>query len=247
MQQCGQTFTQIAKNQSTLEIRRGEVVFPIKNSLFRKKIPPIRVFSDVSFALMCGECVGIIGDSGCGKTTCLRCLCRLQKLSFGEVFLDGQPIWDIPRTQFCRRVQIVFQCSCHALNPLHNVQTILNEPLQLHFKKMNQLQRIERITSLLSAVQLDNNLLKRMPHELSGGQRQRIAIARSLAVDPDFLLCDEIVSALDAVVQREILTLIENLRQTRNIGVLFVSHNNSAVASLCDKVYNFSTPLEKLP
>jgi ABC-type dipeptide/oligopeptide/nickel transport system ATPase subunit len=221
-------------------MRRGFAEFSAGGTFFRRKATAVHVFSELSFVVRRGECIGLVGESGCGKTTCLRCLCGLQKLSAGEILLDGQPLCRISRRQFCRRVQIIFQCPYDALNPLQTVESILTEPLQLHFPKMKRTQRQDRMVELLSAVQLNENLLQRKPGALSGGQRQRLAIARSLAVKPDFLLCDEVVSALDAAIQGEILELIGTLRRKTGLGVLFVSHNRAAAAILCDKIYNFS-------
>jgi ABC-type glutathione transport system ATPase component len=198
---------------------------------------PQRVVHDISFALKQGECLGLVGESGSGKTTLARCLMRLQPIEHGHIELDGT---ELSRAQGAelrrlrRRFQMVFQDPYSSLNPARTIAQTLLEPLRVH--GLHRGREAERVRELLAAVALPESVLERYPAQFSGGQRQRIAIARALAVEPELLLCDECVSALDVSVQAQILNLLKDLQARLGLTLIFISHDLSVIRFMADHV-----------
>jgi peptide/nickel transport system ATP-binding protein len=221
---------------SSLEIRGGTVRFAGPPRFFHRPTAPVLALDGVSLKICRGECWGLVGESGSGKTTLGFALARLQKLNAGAVLLDGVPAQSFARRVFCRRVQLVFQSPQDAINPRRTVDQTLQEPLRLHFPSWKRKQREERVAELLSAVQLPPSLRNKFSANLSGGQRQRVAIARSLAVEPEFLICDEVVSALDAAIRGGVIQLLRTVQTTCRLGLLFISHDLQLVSRLCSHV-----------
>ncbi len=217
--------------------------YPIYGGLFRHKLGDVKAVDDVSFEIREGEVLGLVGESGCGKSTLGRTLIRLQPATSGEASLAGESIFakrgrDLKRMR--RRMQIIFQDPVSSLNPRMPVNDIIGEGLVAQADAENGWKdrkvRDKRIGDYLERVGLRRDYARRFPHEFSGGQRQRIGIARALALDPDFVVCDEPVSALDVSIQSQILNLLLDLRQEFNLTYLFIAHNLSVVQYLSDRV-----------
>ena len=193
----------------------------------------------VSFSIGRGEIVGLVGESGSGKTTTGRSIIRLAPISGGEIFYEGKKISDLPNADFMpyrKKIQMIFQDPFNSLNPRMNILQIISEPLGIHFRQMTRSQRRARVAELLETVGLSPDHMQRYPHEFSGGQRQRIGIARALAVEPEFVICDEPVSALDVSVQAQIVNLLEDLRAKFGIAMLFIAHDIAVVEYLSDRI-----------
>ena len=198
----------------------------------------VRAVDDVSFRIDSGETVGLVGESGCGKSTIGRTILKLVEPSGGKLFFEGRNIFDIDRSErraMRREMGIVFQNPYSSLNPRMNVLQIVGEPLKTH-EKINGAQLRKKVLELLEQVGLKPEHLNRFPHQFSGGQRQRIAIARSLALDPKFLVLDEPTSALDVSVQAQVLNLIRNLQQRKNLTYLFITHDLHVVKHIADRI-----------
>lgn len=197
------------------------------------------VVDGVTFTLGHGEALGLVGQSGCGKSTLARTLVGLHPVCSGRIRLCGQPLPARPdraeRLQLSRRVQMVFQDASGALSPRRTVEEILREPMDVHGVG-DRTARLRRASELLSWVGLSPDMLRRFPHELSGGQRQRLGLARSLILEPDVLIADEPVSALDVLVQARILDLFERVRAELGTAIVFISHDLAVVSSLCSRI-----------
>lgn len=203
--------------------RRGEVVKAVDN---------------VSFQLYPGETFGVVGESGSGKSTLGRALIGLEKLSEGSVRFGGRDVHGMNRAEtkaFKRKAQIIFQDPSASLNPKKNIEQILAEPFEIHALEKGKARR-EKMISLLKLVDLEEYFLSRFPHELSGGQKQRIGIARALALEPDLMICDEAVSALDVSVQAQVLNLMKDLQKELGLTYFFISHNLNVVYQISDRV-----------
>lgn len=193
---------------------------------------------DISFEIMRGETFGVVGESGCGKSTLGRTLIRLLKPTDGHIYLEGQDIAALKGPelkQMRKKAQIIFQDPSACLNPRRTVKQILMEPFEIHQMK-GQVDVEARIMELLQLVGLDTYHLSRYPHELSGGQKQRIGIARALALEPDIIICDEAVSALDVSVQAQVLNLLQELKEKLGLTYFFISHNLNVVYQVSDRV-----------
>ncbi|MDH3405218.1 MAG: ATP-binding cassette domain-containing protein, partial [Acidobacteriota bacterium] len=225
-------------SQPLLAVRDLAVHFRARGWLSRAA-PAAKAVDGVSFDVYRGQALGLVGESGCGKTTTGRALLRLVEITAGEVLFDGSDL-AAPRGRELRRLrrrfQMIFQDPYGSLNPRLRVETILTEPMAVHGIGRDRAQRRERAAALLAEVDLEPGHLRRFPHEFSGGQRQRIAIARALAVDPDFLVCDECVSALDVSVQAQVLNLLKDLQERRGLTYLFISHDLSVVKFMADMI-----------
>ncbi|MBB4256336.1 MULTISPECIES: ABC transporter ATP-binding protein [unclassified Bradyrhizobium] len=213
--------------------------FPVKSGLFGRKSEFVYAVDGVSFEIARGETLSLVGESGCGKSTVGRAILRLFDITAGQVILDGQRIDDAhPGTmrQMRRRVQVVFQDPFSSLNPRMRVRDILAEPIR-NFGLAKSAEDLEvRVTSLIDTVRLPREALNRRPHEFSGGQRQRIGIARALAAEPELIVCDEAVSALDVSVKAQIVNLLQDLQSEFGLALLFISHDLAIVEHMTHRV-----------
>ncbi|MDO5408068.1 MAG: ATP-binding cassette domain-containing protein [Eubacteriales bacterium] len=203
-----------------------------------RKAPPVKAVDDVSFSIMKGETFGVVGESGCGKSTLGRTLIRLLDSTEGHIYLSGEDIAGMRGSQLKqmrKKAQIIFQDPSACLNPRRTVKQILMEPFEIH-NMTGQMDVDARIMELLNLVGLDAYHLSRYPHELSGGQKQRIGIARALALEPELIICDEAVSALDVSVQAQVLNLLQELKEKLGLTYFFISHNLNVVYQVSDRV-----------
>ena len=229
----------MSQDGNLLELDDLKVWFPIKSGLvLDRHVGDIRAVDGVSLAIRRGETLGLVGESGCGKSTVGRAILRLYKPTDGRIVFDGQDITTLGESQMRpirRRIQIVFQDPYASLNPRHSISRIVGEPLRVH-GLANRRQAAGRVRELLEIVGLPRDAGGRYPHEFSGGQRQRIGIARALALNPDFLVCDEPVSALDVSIQAQILNLLENLQRDFDLTYLFIAHDLAVVKHISDRI-----------
>ncbi len=213
--------------------------FQLRSGWFRRKAETLRAVDGVSFHLDRGETLGLVGESGCGKSTTARAVLRLVEPTAGEIHFDGRDVMAMEPGELRRfrgRAQIVFQDPLSSLNPRMRVGTALAEVLKVHGVASDAAERRQRVRNLLETVELAPELAERHPHELSGGQRQRVGIARALAVDPELLILDEPVSALDVPVRRQILGLVRGLQREFGLTCLFIAHDLSVVEAVSDRV-----------
>jgi peptide/nickel transport system ATP-binding protein/oligopeptide transport system ATP-binding protein len=222
-----------------VEVEDLRVWFPVLGGVLRRRVGEVRAVDGVSFTVNAGQTVGLVGESGSGKTTIGRALMKLVPATSGSVHFDGKDILAMPEREFRpfrRRMQIIFQDPFGSLNPRMTIGAIVGEALEIHFKKMSANERRDRVADLLRQVGLKPEMMSRYPHEFSGGQRQRIGIARALAVEPEFIVCDEPVSALDVSVQAQIVNLLQDLQQRLGIAYLFIAHDLAVVEHISDHV-----------
>jgi oligopeptide transport system ATP-binding protein len=223
-----------------LEVRGLKMHFPITEGIIaRRKIGEVKAVDGVDLIIQRGETLGLVGESGCGKTTMGRCILRLEKPTAGAILYDGVDIAGLDRRSLValrRKIQVIFQDPYSSLNPRQKVGSILAEPMRVHGIEPDATKRNARVRELLSVCGLNPNFADRYPHEMSGGQRQRVGIARALAVDPEFIVCDEAVSALDVSIQAQVINLLEDLRDKFNLTYLFIAHDLSVVRHLCQRV-----------
>jgi len=224
---------------SLLEVKDLNTWFPVHGGVFRRKTGNIRAVDGVSFSVEAGQTVGLVGESGSGKTTVGRTILKLIPATSGSVSYGGREILPMGESAFRplrREMQMIFQDPFGSLNPRLTVQEIVAESLEIHFKKMSRGDRRDRVAELLRLVDLQPEMMARYPHEFSGGQRQRIGIARALAVEPRFIVCDEPVSALDVSVQAQIVNLLQDLQEQLGIAYLFIAHDLAVVEHISDHV-----------
>ena len=222
-----------------LEVDQLQVHFPVKAGLFRRDHETVKAVDGVTFSLAAGETLGLVGESGCGKTTLGRAIMRLADPTAGAIRLDGEDITRMTGNALRarrRKFQMIFQDPFGSLNPRMTVEQIVGEALDIHPLAAGKAARQQRIAELLQAVGLDAAYARRYPHEFSGGQRQRIGIARALAVEPELIICDEPVSALDVSVQAQIINLLRDLQQQRGIAYLFIAHDLAVVEHISRRV-----------
>jgi len=223
-----------------LEVRGLHMHFPITEGIvMRRQIGQVKAVDGVDLTIRRGETMGLVGESGCGKTTTGRCILRLETPTAGEIRYDGVDIAKLGRKDLValrRRIQVIFQDPYSSLNPRMKVGEIIGEPMRVHGIQPDGARRNARVKELLSVCGLDPNFADRYPHEMSGGQRQRVGIARALALEPEFIVCDEAVSALDVSIQAQIINLLEDLREQFNLTYLFIAHDLSVVRHLCQRV-----------
>ncbi len=224
---------------SLLEVKNLKTWFPVRGGVFRRHIDDVKAVDNVSFEVDKGTTVGLVGESGSGKTTVGRTILNLIPATGGEVLYEGTNVLGIPENRFRpyrRKMQMIFQDPFGSLNPRMTIRKIIGEPLEIHFKDMSPAGRRDRIAALIKQVGLDPDMMNRYPHEFSGGQRQRIGIARALAVEPDFIVCDEPVSALDVSVQAQIVNLLQDLQEELGLTYLFIAHDLAIVEHISDYV-----------
>jgi oligopeptide transport system ATP-binding protein len=213
--------------------------FALKGGVFSREVERVHAVDGVSFDIGKGETLGLVGESGCGKSTTGRCILRLIEPSSGEVWFQGADVTRMkgPALQALRRdMQIIFQDPYASLNPRHTVGAIIGEALQIHNLTSSRRALEERVTELLETVGLQADHMRRFPHEFSGGQRQRIGIARALAVEPKLIVCDEPVSALDVSIQAQVINLLEDLQEKFGLTYLFIAHDLSVVEHISTRV-----------
>ena len=215
-----------------------KMYFPIHAGLFRRHVGDIKAVDDISLEIFEGETLGLVGESGCGKSTVGRATLRLYDITAGSITIDGTNTSKINQADLRRfrpRMQMIFQDPQGSLNPRMNVADIVGEPLDEHMS-LSREERLARIHELLDAVGLNRSFANRYPHEFSGGQRQRIGIARALALNPKFIVCDEPISALDVSIQAQVVNLLEDLQKKFGLTYLFISHDLSMVHHIADRV-----------
>lgn len=212
--------------------------FPIKKGLLLRQVGSVKAVDGVSFSVKKGQTIGLVGESGCGKSTLGRTLCKLYEATEGQIFFEDQDITRLHGSdlkQMRRKVQMIFQDPYASLDPRMTISRIIAEPLRLHkWGTPNQIE--DRVVELLEIVGLKSSYLNRYPHEFSGGQRQRIGIARAIALEPDVIIADEPVSALDVSIQAQVLNLLMDLQEKMNLTYIFISHDLSVVEHFCDEV-----------
>jgi peptide/nickel transport system ATP-binding protein len=229
----------LSGENNLVEVERLKVYFPIRSGIvLDRHVGDIKAVDDVSFEIRHGETLGLVGESGCGKSTVGRTLLRLYEPTAGRILFDGQDIDELGSEGMRvlrRRMQIVFQDPFASLNPRHSVSRIIGEPLRVHGLAGRRAAG-RRAADLLEIVGLPKDAASRYPHEFSGGQRQRIGVARALALNPDFIVLDEPVSALDVSIQAQIINLLEELQQEFSLTYLFIAHDLAVVRHISDRI-----------
>ena len=214
--------------------------FPVfRGIVIQRKVGAVRAVDGISFTIQRGETLGLVGESGCGKTTAGRTLLGLYPATAGVVTIDGRDVRSAKGRNLLairRTAQMIFQDPYASLNPRWTVNSIVSEPLRVHHLFKTEPERVERVQELMGLVGLSGRLINRFPHEFSGGQRQRIGVARALASDPKFIVCDEPISALDVSIQAQVVNLLEDLQDRLGLTYLFIAHDLSMVRHICDRV-----------
>lgn len=222
-------------SEHLLEVRGLKEYFDINMGFFRSK--PLKAVDDVSFYINKGETLGLVGESGCGKTTVGRTILHLYKPTAGEIWYNGQKLESRESIrEFRKKATMVFQDPYSSLNPRMTVSDIVGEPLDVHHLYSSQKERQERILELMGYVGLNSEHASRYAHEFSGGQRQRIGIARALAVNPEFIVCDEPVSALDVSIQAQVINMFDDLQKQLGLTYLFIAHDLLVVRHISDRI-----------
>jgi oligopeptide/dipeptide ABC transporter ATP-binding protein len=231
--------TQVANEDAALlEVRELKKYFPVRGGIFHRIINQVRAVDGVSFSVRRGKTLGLVGESGCGKSTLGRAILRLHEPTSGQILVEGRDITGYSRDQLVaerRRMQIIFQDPFASLSPRRTVAQTIREPLDVH-RIGSKAEREQRVTELLDVVGMSPQARDRYPHEFSGGQRQRVGIARALALNPDFIVADEPVSALDVSVQSQVLNLIAKLKREHGIAFLFISHDLAVIQHVSDEI-----------
>lgn len=225
-------------NSNLIEIRGLKKYFPVQKGLLRKQIGSVKAVDDIHLNIRRGEIIGLVGESGCGKSTFGRCVLQIIKPTDGSVVFNGTELSELSKQEMRRmrrRLQMICQDPFSSLDPRQKAGSLIGEGLTIHNLASGSKYR-SRVEELLDMVGLDTSMKDRYPHEFSGGQRQRIAIARALAVKPDFIICDEPVSALDVSIQAQIIKLLKDLQKELNLTYLFIGHDLSVVRNFSDRV-----------
>ena len=212
--------------------------FPITRGIFRRQVGTVKAVDGISFEIKRRETLGLVGESGCGKSTTGRVILQLLEATAGKVFFKEHELTSISKTDLRKQrpqMQMIFQDPQDSLNPRMTVGSIISEPMLEH-QRLKKKQRQERVEQLLNSVGLDPNVTNRYPHEFSGGQRQRIGIARALSLSPDFIVCDEPIAALDVSIQAQVINLLEDLQEEFGLTYLFISHDLSMIRHIANRV-----------
>jgi oligopeptide transport system ATP-binding protein len=226
------------QNEVILRVEHLKKYFPIRRGVFRQVVGAVKAVDDISFNVYKGETLGLVGESGCGKTTTGRTIIRLYEPTSGHVIFQGEDLAQVSGRrlrQIRRKIQMIFQDPYASLNPRLNVMNIVGEPLEI-YNVANGKEKKERVAELLHMVGLNPALMNRYPHEFSGGQRQRIGLARSLALNPDLIICDEPISALDVSIQAQVVNLLEELQEKLGLTYMFIAHDLSMVRHISRRV-----------
>ncbi|PKO21086.1 MAG: peptide ABC transporter substrate-binding protein [Chloroflexi bacterium HGW-Chloroflexi-1] len=226
------------ERQVLLEVKDLRMWFPILRGVLQRHVADVKAVDGLNFHIYKGETLGLVGESGCGKSTTGRAILQLYQPTTGEVLFQGQDLVKIKRGQLRRmrrQMQMIFQDPYASLNPRMTVGNIVGEPLEVH-NIGTKPERMERVRELLAVVGLNPYFINRYPHEFSGGQRQRIGVARALAVNPQFIVCDEPISALDVSIQAQIINLLEDLQEQFGLTYLFIAHDLSVVRHISDRI-----------
>ena len=227
-------------NDVLVRVKNLKMHFPVtEGALIPKVVGHVKAVDGVSFDIRRGETLGLVGESGCGKTTTGRCILQLEKATSGDILYDSVNLCQLDRIGMMplrQRIQVIFQDPFSSLNPRMKIGEIIAEPMYVHNIEADNQAREKRVLELLSVCGLNTKFADRYPHEMSGGQRQRVGIARALAVRPEFIICDEAVSALDVSIQAQVINLLEDLRDEFNLTYLFIAHDLSVVRHLCHRV-----------
>lgn len=221
-----------------LEVKNLKTHFTLPTQSLTGPKPVLKAVDDVSFTINPGEILGVVGESGCGKSTLGRTILRLENKTAGSVHYRGQEVFDLSNTEIQHlrtRMQMVFQDPYSSLNPRKKISSLLSQPLRIH-TKLTPIERRQKIDSLMEEIGLNPKYKNRFPHQFSGGQRQRIGIARALTVDPEFIICDEAVSALDVSVQAQILNLLLDLQDKHSLTYLFIAHDLGVVEFISTRI-----------
>ncbi len=221
-------------SETLVEVKNLKQYFPVRVGL--TKTIPLKAVDDVSFTVGRGETLGLVGESGCGKTTVGRSILRLYEPTAGEVIFDGEAVTGKNIQRMRKQMQMVFQDPYSSLDPRMTVEDIIGEPLDVHHLCSNRKERREKILELMNYVGLNAEHARRYAHEFSGGQRQRIGIARALAVDPQFIVCDEPVSALDVSIQAQVINMFEELQDKLGVAYLFIAHDLLVVHHISKRI-----------
>ena len=222
-----------------LEVKNLKMYFPVTKGLLRRKIADVKAVDGISFSIRKGETLGLVGETGCGKTTVGRCILRVYRPTEGQIIFEGQDIANLSPSKmrpFRRKMQLIFQDPYGSLNPRQRAGNIVGEPLRVHQLIHDKEEYKERVKQLFTTVELNPEMADRYPHEFSGGQRQRIGIARALACEPSFIVCDEPISALDVSIQAQIINLLQDLQERLGLTYLFIAHDLSVVRHISDRV-----------
>lgn len=231
----------MSEKEKLVEVQHLQQYFPARGS-GKKGKQVVQAVDDVSFYIYRGETLGLVGESGCGKTTVGRTLLRLYEPTDGRIIYDGKVIFDkekkiaVNMLPYRRKMQMVFQDPYASLDPRMTIGDIVGESIDIHKLAANKQDRHDRIISLLERVGLNSEHANRYPHEFSGGQRQRVGIARALAVNPEFIVCDEPVSALDVSIQAQVVNMFEDLQKEMNLTYLFIAHDLSVVRHISNRI-----------
>ncbi len=233
-------FEDVERGETLVKVRNLKKYFPVTEGMvFQRTIANVKAVDDVSFEIKRGETLGLVGESGCGKTTTGRCILQLEKATSGAIEFCGVDLTKLDEKQLSpvrQRIQVIFQDPYSSLNPRMKVGDIISEPMMVHRVIADAPGRAKRTRDLLNVCGLPSKFADRYPHEMSGGQRQRVGIARALALNPDFIICDEAVSALDVSIQAQVINLLEDLREEFHLTYLFIAHDLSVVRHLCNRV-----------
>ena len=221
-------------------VRGLKMHFPVtEGAIVPRVVAHVKAVDGISFSIRKGETLGLVGKSGCGKTTTGRCILRLEHATAGEILFDGKNLVGLDRKSMRalrQKIQVIFQDPYSSLNPRMKIGEIIAEPMMVHKTEPDKAAREARVKDLLQLCGLNPKFADRYPHEMSGGQRQRVGIARALSVRPEFIICDEAISALDVSIQAQIINLLEDLRDEFNLTYLFIAHDLSVVRHLCHRV-----------
>lgn len=228
-----------ASGENILDVEGLKMYFPVTRGLRRKVVAYVRAVDDVGFHIKKGETLGLVGESGCGKSTVARCVLRLYKPTEGRITFGDRRITDLSKHEMRplrKEMQMIFQDPYSSLDPRQTAGSLVGEPLRVHRLTSGGLQYRYRLANLFRMVGLDPSMEDRVPHEFSGGQRQRLSIARALASEPSFVVCDEPISALDVSIQAQIINLLQELQEKLDLTYLFIAHDLSVVRHISDRV-----------